>query len=416
MINYIKEDCENGLLPSSLFRIGKSYDCIMSDHLIIRQMKIALEQSILHGYITHYPFEDLIKEAYFQCGIIQLRLCCRTYYDYLHIFVNRSRPINGLNDRDKVMIVGGMVYLLLFTRKSKTIGTTAIIDEIWKNVKHQLEISFSTANPFQKLLESTESHEIDFGICPLPINTEEWKDIYWGRIENIIIGEADFYKDAFDDYHKILDGTFDENAYSLNYRNSLQLILDTIGFKTEQEQIKLLDIILTKDLFYLCEETKSSYMIPCPGCEYHYVCVEHSTFNRLRAKTIEDLKLDIIERFYIKEKELTIRESSKSKKKKTKIVDFKRNITKPEKAESILKRLHELIDRHEKPIDKIRPLMAAIMAGAIKDIPHADFVAEFGDYNPKTYSANKNKLKGENWRKNDEDFKLYVSEFKTLIV
>lgn len=417
MKNYVTEDCHDGILPSDLFRLDKNYDQIMEDHILIRQMKIFLERSVLHGYITHYPFEELIKEAYFQCGIIQRRLCCHNYYDYWRVFINRYRPIRGLSDNDRIMIVGGMVYLLLFTRKNTVPGTAIIIDEIWKNVKHELDLCFSPANPFEDLLSLTELHEIDFGIHPLPIDAGLWEDVYWGNIERKVEGEDNSYKDCFEDYHRMLDGTFDENAYCRKYINTVQSILDTIGFKTEQEQLKLLEMIIKKDLYYVCEEKIPLNMTPCPECEYHYECVEGETYNRLKLKSIEDMKLAVMTRYAdTQQKVSTIQSIQEGKKKgKAKKRDFRQYITKPEKEECILNRLHELIDRLE-TTQKMKPLSAAIKAGAISEnVPLAVFVAEFGNYKKSTYYYY---IKSEHWEGNGRegaDFKLLVSEFKKMV-
>ena len=415
MKNYIEEDSHDGILPSDLFRLNKSYDQIMADHRLIRQIKITLEQSVLHGYITCYPFEELIKEAYFQCGIIQLRPCCRSYYDYWRVFINRDRYISGLNDKTRTMIVGGMVYLLLFTRKNTNIGTATIIDEIWKNVKHDLDICFSPVNPFEKLLDITEPHEIDFGISPLPIDAEEWKNVYWGRIEKIVGEEDEWYIDGLDDYNKMLNGTFDEKAYCQKYINSLQIILDTIDFKTKQELLKLLDIIMVKDLFYVCEEKIPQCMTPCLGCEYPYECVEHETYNRLKKYSIEEMKQQVIEKFSVtKIVENSVADSRKTDKIRDskKVYDFHKKITKPENSKCILNRLHELMDRQDKPEDKIKPFCAAICAGAINSkISWLDFTKEFGEYNKSTYYTNRKKFENEEWRIKDRDFCVLINEF-----
>lgn len=417
MKNYIAEDCHNGILPSDLFRLDKSYDQIMADHILIRQMKISLERSVLHGYITHYPFEELIKEAYFQCGIIQRRLCCHDYYDYWRVFINRCRPISGLNDNDRIMIVGGMVYLLLFTRKNTVSGTAVIIDEIWKSVRHKLDFCFSPGNPFENLLGLAELHEIDFGIHPLSIEDEQWKNVNWGRIERMAVDEDDSYKDALEDYHKMLDGTFDENAYCQKYKNSVQGILDTIGFNTEQEQLKLLDIIKGQDLNSVCKEKVPLCMTPCPGCEYYYECVESETYNQLTIKSIKEMKLAVTARYAEAQLKVGIVQPFQNgeKKGKAKKRNFRQYITKPEKEECILKRLHELIDRQEKT-QKMKPLSAAIKAGAIcEKISYSKFVVEFGNYPKSTFHTYIKSNKWDGYGNDGADFNLLVNEFKELI-
>ena len=58
--------------------------------------------------------------------------------------------------------------------------------------------------------------------------------------------------------------------------------------------------------------------------------------------------------------------------------EFKRLVIKPECADKVVARLHELMDGRMKPKDIMMPLRAAMEAGAIRRPTWAEFIAEFG--------------------------------------
>lgn len=58
--------------------------------------------------------------------------------------------------------------------------------------------------------------------------------------------------------------------------------------------------------------------------------------------------------------------------------EFKKLVTKPEHAEKVIARLHELMDEKMKPKDILMPIRAAMEAGAIRRPTWAEFIAEFG--------------------------------------
>lgn len=58
--------------------------------------------------------------------------------------------------------------------------------------------------------------------------------------------------------------------------------------------------------------------------------------------------------------------------------DFKKLVVKPECADKVIARLHELSDSKSKPRDMLMPLRAAIEAGAIRRPTWAEYGAEFG--------------------------------------
>lgn len=58
--------------------------------------------------------------------------------------------------------------------------------------------------------------------------------------------------------------------------------------------------------------------------------------------------------------------------------EFKKLVVRPERAEKVIARLHELMDEKMKPKDILMPIRAAMEAGAIRRPTWAEFIAEFG--------------------------------------
>ena len=78
------------LYPTDFFQLTKSYDEILADHDLIKKMKLTLQQAGMRQYAENCSFEELIKEAYFQCGIILRRSICPYYGDYIDLFIDRK--------------------------------------------------------------------------------------------------------------------------------------------------------------------------------------------------------------------------------------------------------------------------------------------------------------------------------------
>ena len=94
---------------------------------------------------------------------------------------------------------------------------------------------------------------------------------------------------------------------------------------------------------------------------------------------------------------------------------FRLVVAKPECADKVVARLHELMDGRSKPKDVLMPIRAAMDAGVIRRPTWAEFIAEFGskraskgslsDYTDPT----KEKYEGE------AQFLSMVDDFRSLI-
>lgn len=72
------------------------------------------------------------------------------------------------------------------------------------------------------------------------------------------------------------------------------------------------------------------------------------------------------------------------------------------RAEYTLRWLHDVMDKLTTPKDKLLPLKALVVRGVFKrTIPHKDYVQEFGEMHPATYSS---------WMKEDANYKDYEIE------
>lgn len=78
------------MVYNRLIYMTKSYEQILEDHVLIKKIKFTLEKVGMSRYTDGCTFEDLIKEAYFQCGII-CKPICTSFGDYKQFFIKRER-------------------------------------------------------------------------------------------------------------------------------------------------------------------------------------------------------------------------------------------------------------------------------------------------------------------------------------
>lgn len=90
--------------------------------------------------------------------------------------------------------------------------------------------------------------------------------------------------------------------------------------------------------------------------------------------------------------------------------DFRRCVTFPEDSESVMQRLHELIDSQILPKDILMPLRAAVDAGVIRQPTWGEFCAEFGCDKVKSKTSLSTYL-AKSYKFTDEAFNLLVKEF-----
>jgi len=99
----------------------------------------------------------------------------------------------------------------------------------------------------------------------------------------------------------------------------------------------------------------------------------------------------------------------------TQKADFRLLVTKPEKADAVITRLHELMEGKVKPKDVLMPIRAAIDAGAISRPTWAEFCEEFGDKRVKGKSSVSDYTNPDVHPYHGKDFDKMVEEFKALI-
>lgn len=289
----IFDDCSFGHLPIGLFRLEKSYDQILADHNLIRQMKKIIEE-----LGSHYNFEVMIKEAYFRCGIILIRPCVHDFYDYIKI-MRKSRPVE-LEDEYGILerIVTCMTHLLLSTRKCNSNGTASILDEL-KRKCIDFRYAWQPENPFKKLLDLKKPHNIDFGVRALPLDAEEWYMANWYQV---VLANLENDIDSFDKYSPA-PNWFDESAFHIELVKRVLELIDVLGFKTQSEQMNFLDLITDAIMYPGCgyprPECKGVYGNLCPSCserddDYFY---EATYCNPLLEKAYNEVKSIIKSRF-----------------------------------------------------------------------------------------------------------------------
>lgn len=95
-------------------------------------------------------------------------------------------------------------------------------------------------------------------------------------------------------------------------------------------------------------------------------------------------------------------------------ISFARLVSCPDKAEAVIRTLHELMDGQNLPKDIVMPVRAAMEAGAIRRPTWAEFCAEFGHGKLKSKSS-LSKYTEKSYRFDDEAFQVTIEKFKSLI-
>ncbi len=95
--------------------------------------------------------------------------------------------------------------------------------------------------------------------------------------------------------------------------------------------------------------------------------------------------------------------------------DFRLLVTKPEKADAVICRLHELMEGKVKPKGVMMPIRAAIDAGAISRPTWAEFCKEFGDKRVKGKASVSDYTNPDVHPYHGKDFDKMVEEFIALI-
>ena len=205
---------------TDLFRLTKSYEQILADHVLIEKMKYTLRQAS-----SDCCFYEMIQEAYFQCGIILRNNICRDYFDYERFFIHRRSNFywKEFVYLDKKTIAC-MVHLLLIKRKSLPDGVGWLLDCIERMICNTME------NPFEKLLaQGKYKHEIDFGVRAEPLNNPIWEKVNWydlGVEDDCTIDDIERGWVTPDDYCEHLTNSIDEST--LKSGNFTQVLIFSI--------------------------------------------------------------------------------------------------------------------------------------------------------------------------------------------
>ena len=96
--------------------------------------------------------------------------------------------------------------------------------------------------------------------------------------------------------------------------------------------------------------------------------------------------------------------------------DFKKLVTKPECADKVVTRLHELSDGKQKPKDVLMPVRAAMEAGAIRRPTWAEYLSEFGCKRASKTSLSDYTDPTKNKFADEPQFWAMVEEFRRVIV
>ena len=95
--------------------------------------------------------------------------------------------------------------------------------------------------------------------------------------------------------------------------------------------------------------------------------------------------------------------------------DFKKLVTKPECADKVVTRLHELSDGKQKPRDVLMPMRAAMEAGALRRPTWAEYMSEFGCKRTSKTSLSDYTDPTRNKFEDEQQFWVMVEEFRRLI-
>lgn len=93
---------------------------------------------------------------------------------------------------------------------------------------------------------------------------------------------------------------------------------------------------------------------------------------------------------------------------------FSKIVTYPAKQETVINRLHELMDRQTLPKAIVMPIRAAIEAGAIRRPTWTEFCAEFGNKKMKS-KASFSKYTESSYQYEGENFKVMIDDFRALV-
>ena len=95
--------------------------------------------------------------------------------------------------------------------------------------------------------------------------------------------------------------------------------------------------------------------------------------------------------------------------------DFKKLVTKPECADKVVTRLHELSDGKQKPRDLLMSMRAAMEAGALRRPTWAEYMSEFGSKRTSKTSLSDYTDPTKNKFEDEPQFWVMVEEFRRLI-
>lgn len=288
------------LYPTDFFQLTKSYDEILADHDLIKKMKLTLQQAGMRQYAEKCSFEELIKEAYFQCGIILRRSICKYYGDYIDLFIEREKRCFKKYDTINKRTVACMVHLLLSTRKRNPDGVAEIVDNI-KNICDTRDYGFLPPNPFEKLLYSGKyKHNIDFGVRAKPLYEPIWEKAKW----------YDFGLDDDCNLNDIEDGWISPEDYCKRLSKSIDDVIECLALENPNDQLEALERVAkwihddndcdcTDCEFYQERPNKCT----CEGnpnkctCEESWRVIEPLFFNPLKQKVIDEKRQAIMDKF-----------------------------------------------------------------------------------------------------------------------
>lgn len=363
-------------LIANRFYTKKSYDEILCDSEFNEELRDVLKQCLKKYFPYSIELSDMtpfFRMAYTHCGGMVLMGYCCNLTEYDGFFLRRDAQLWG----NKVLVVAAMVYSIFSVQETRVDGTSSFLDK----------------------LEEVLAKEVFFHLFKeLVVKMRKRKKRY---VFNFAI------------YASESPGQWDLE----DFEDALRI--STCGNFIEKEFCWFLDIPWEHPidrsvaLGRIKELFNRKYKDKIIEIEKDEKVSLNTSFDILYETANEKIKMELLI-LYSKEKKKTNNKCDVVKYPKKQSA-FLGNITKPEIAECVLKRLHELIDRQEKPIEKIKPLCAAICAGAVKETSHTEFESEFGKYKKQTYSVNRKKYKEEKWRTEAEDFYLLVSEFKEMI-
>ena len=132
----------------------------------------------------------------------------------------------------------------------------------------------------------------------------------------------------------------------------------------------------------------------------------------------EGIKFDAIYTGYIGDtRQFDIINEAKAKMTQQVVISeaFRSLVTKPECAEKVVTRLHELSDGKQKPRDMMMPMRAAMEAGALRRPTWAEYMSEFGCKRTSKTSLSDYTDPTKNKFEDDPQFWVMVDEFLRLI-